>query len=59
MQIEKVSTGELVKTVSPLVLTTDPQQAYDTTDDNATQIAADLTIQQSTQFVGHVPKPHH
>lgn len=59
MQIERVSTGELVKTVSPLVLTTDPAQAYNTSDDNATQIAADLTISQGESFIGHVPRPQH
>ncbi len=58
MQIEKVSTGELVKTVTPLVLTTDPLQALDTTEDAANQIAADLTNQTGEQFVGRVPKPH-
>lgn len=58
MQIEKVSTGELVVTVSPLTLTTDPLLAYDTSEDNAKQIAADLTISQGESFIGHVPHPH-
>ncbi len=58
MQIEKVSTGELVKTVSPLTLTTDPAQAFDTSEDAANTIAAELTISQGESFIGHVPKPH-
>lgn len=58
MKIERVATGELVKTVSPLTLTTDEALAFDTSEDNAKQIAADLTISQGESFIGHVPRPH-
>ena len=58
MRIQKVSTGEFVVTVSPLALTTDINQAFDTSEDNAQQIAADLTASTGESFIGHVPKPH-
>ena len=58
MKIERVATGELVQTVNPLTLTTNELLAFDTSEDNAKSIAADLTISQGESFVGHVPKPH-
>jgi len=58
MRIQKVSTGEFVVTVSPLVLTTDINQAGDWSEDQAQQHAADLTASTGEAFIGHVPKPH-